>query len=92
MQAARSLVDLHLVPVHRRQGQPQVGDELPAAVSPEMMARLIIRDAGCVSRLVTTRAPFGQYRPERHAEPRRDVGRDVHVDQPGRPVAAEHAW
>ena len=36
---------------------------IPVETSPEMIARLIIRDAGCASRLATTDAPFASVVP-----------------------------
>ena len=54
----------------------------PDATSPAIIARLIIREAGCASRLADHPRPLGEHRAVRHAQPGRHVGRDVHVHQP----------
>ena len=53
----------------------------PAAFSPEIIARLIIRHPGAESRLATTGA--FQCRPERRREPGGGLGRQVDVDEAG---------
>ena len=63
----------------------------PAAFSPTITARFSMRAERDESRDVVTVAALRQPGGEGHRHPRRELGREVDVGEPGRPHAAEEA-
>ena len=83
---------LQQVPADRRGQRAQVGDlDARSRRGPESIARLIIRQAACESRLATTRAPRLSAVPSEAASRTAGLRRQVDVDQARRRRPARRA-